>query len=281
MRFRRIRRWARDFFDPHGNRIYAGDSSKCHISPEAKVVKCDITLNGGSQLIINEGVCLSHVRFQIDSGSIVTLGAGTEMEQSDICAWDHAEIRFGERCRLYKRRFVVEAGEVEIGSDNYLSNGDREETPCIDISRGTLICEDHNNIKGTAWIRFNGVLRIGKYNCINDETQIRCDESIQIGSYNMISYGCDIWDTNTHAKYTLEEKKALFEKSFPRIGYESQKPITKPVIIGDGNWIGKNACILKGTRIGNNAIIATRGIASNIVVEDNQTLIPSKGTVIS
>ena len=231
-------------------------------------------------MIVGKGVRLNRVRLQLDSGSIVTIEAGTVIEQSDICIWNRASLKVGERCNLYRRRFVINGGSVEIGNDNHLSNGDKEEMPCIDIAEGSFKCGDHNNIKGTAWVRFGGSLEIGRFNCINEGTELRCDESMRIGSYNMISYGCDIWDTNTHVKYTLEEKKASFERSFPNIGHETQKPDTKSVVIGDGNWIGKNACILKGTRIGNDSIVATRAIASNITLEDNQTLVPTKGTVI-
>ena len=262
MRFRKLRRWGRNLFDLRGNKIYKGDTSECKVSHGARLRKCRIKLNGGSKLIVEEGVCLDHVHFQIDSGSTVIIEAGTVMEQSDICIWDHSRIKIGEQCRIIKRRFVVEAGTVDIDCHNYLTDGDKGLMPCIDVSHGTFI------------------LRIGSYNCINDETQLRCDESLQIGSYNMVSYGCDIWDTNTHVKYTIEEKKSLFEKTFPRIGFESGKPDTKAVSIGNGNWIGKNACILKGTRLGDNTIVATRAIASNIILEDNQTLVPPKGSVL-
>ena len=42
------------------------------------------------------------------------------------------------------------------------------------------------------------------------------------------------------------------------------KEITKPIIIGDHVWIGKNALILKGVTIGNGAIVA----AGSVVVKD-------------
>ena len=134
--------------------------------------------------------------------------------------------------------------------------------------------------QNAVWVRFSGVLSIGRYNCINAGSSIRCDESVQIGSFNMISYDCDIWDTNTHCFYTLEQKKKMFEKDFPFIGRERNKPKTSPVVIGDGNWIGKNACILKGSTLGNETVVGTRAIVSNMLVEDGAKVTPAKSEII-
>ena len=32
-----------------------------------------------------------------------------------------------------------------------------------------------------AWVRFGGHLIIGRYNCINNGSEIRCDESVTVG----------------------------------------------------------------------------------------------------
>ena len=96
----------------------------------------------------------------------------------------------------------------------------------------------------------------------------------------MISYNCDIWDTNTHSHLSLDEKKALFEKDFPTIGREKQRPKTSPVSIGNGNWIGKYACILKGVTIKDNVTVGTRAIVSNMHVEDGSVIVSPKGSVV-
>ena len=50
-----------------------------------------------------------------------------------------------------------------------------------------------------------------------------------------------------------------------------EKESTKPIIIGDRVWVGKNVLILKGVTIGDGAIIA----AGSVVVKD----VPSKTLV--
>ncbi|MBO6083696.1 MAG: hypothetical protein J6O90_01250 [Candidatus Methanomethylophilaceae archaeon] len=280
MRFRKIKRLLRDLFDFSRNRIYTGDTSVCLKDPLAKMQHCRIKLDGDSRLNLKPGVRLDHVRIQIADGSCLTIAAGTILCDVDICIWNHSSVSIGERCDIRTVRMVVENGKAEIGSDNHMSPGEKAEMPCINVSHGSIFIEDHNNLKNTIWVRFGGVLHIGRFNCINEGTELRCDDSIRIGSFNMISYNCDIWDTNTHSRYTLEEKQEMFAGTFPKIGLEKVKPKTLPVVIGDGNWIGKYACILKGTRIGNNVSVGTRAIASNMDLEDGRTLVPEKSTVL-
>ena len=78
----------------------------------------------------------------------------------------------------------------------------------------------------------------------------------------------------------VEEKKRLFERDFPSIGRETKKPSASPVRIGDGNWIGKLACVLKGSRIGDGVTVGTRAIVSNQELADHSTYVSEKGRII-
>ena len=247
---------------------------------EAQVSDCLIKLNGNSKLTISKGAIISDIKFQIDEGSSVVIASDCHLSHLDICVWGNSSLEFDNRCQADQARFVIEKGKVYIGQDSMVSRGEQAIDPSIIIADGSLTIGDHNNLKGSFWIRFGGQVNIGQYNCINEGTEIRCDEAVSIGSFNMISYKCDIWDTNTHASYSLEEKKTMFMNDFPAIGRETRKPKTEPVSIGDGNWIGKLACILKGSTISNNVTIGTRAIVSRQALEDNATLVALKGRVI-
>ena len=279
MKFRSVRRFARRLFDRTHNEIALGTGSVCEIPSEADVKDTIISIHGKSKLIVEPGVRIRNASFQIDSGSTVQIASGTVLEDVDVCIWKHSGLSIGKDCRMDHIRFVVEKGKVEIADHNVFSSGNRADMPVVTLANGTLAVGDHNNLQNSVWIRFGGALSIGRYNCINAGSSIRVDESVRIGSYNMISYGCDIWDTNTHCFYTLEEKKEMFEKDFPTIGRERNKPQTKPVAIGDGNWIGKDACILKGSTLGNEVIVATRAIVSNMTIEDGAKVMPAKSEV--
>ena len=276
----RIRRVVSRIFDRSCNEIRVGKDSTYSVDSTVKVDHCSAKINGCSQLIISKGARVSNTRFQIDGNSSVVVGPDCVIENLDICLWAHSSLQLGDRCKAKQYRFVEEEGIVNIGPDNVLSDGEHTALPTIRISHGELAVEDHNNLSVSIWIRFGGKTKIGRYNCINNGTEIRCDEEVTVGSFNMISYLCDIWDTNTHVKHALEEKKTLFEKDFPHIGRETEKPETRPIHIGDGNWIGKRACILKGSRLGNEITVGTRAIVSNQHINDGTTIVCEKGRVV-
>lgn len=61
---------------------------------------------------------------------------------------------------------------------------------------------------------------------------------------------------------------------FPSFGKEFERPVTKPVIIRDGCWLGEKTSILKGTSLGENVTVAY----NTLIVNKN---IPSGKTVVS
>ena len=243
---------------------------------KSSVSSTAVRINGTSKLIIEEGAVVERTRFQIDQKSSVIIGADVVVKDADVCVWNNSVVRIQCGTNVNGVNFSVERGTVEIANDNVISQGGKTDKPSVIVSNGLVQVCDHNVLKNTIWVRFGGKVSIGSYNCINEGSEIRCDELVSIGSCNMISYNCDIWDTNTHSVYSRDEKKEMFKKDFPRIGVERCKPKTKPVAIGDGNWIGKYACVLKGTVIGNDVTIGTRAVVSNKEICDGKTIVPPK-----
>lgn len=281
MRFRKFKRLLWRLFDRSHNHIQLGEGSVCDIPSEASVTETTIRINGSSRLIIEAGARITNCSIQIDSGSTVTIGAGSVLNDVDICVWKQSFLTFGKDCQINSFSFVIQKGRAVISDHNVFSNVSGTGRIPVKVEDGSLSIGDYNRLQNSMWVRFGGRLIIGRYNCINNATDIRCDESIRIGSYNMISYRCDIWDTNTHSFYSLEEKKELFPKDFPAIGKERTKPDTKPVSMGDGNWVGKYSCILKGSVLGNEVIVATHSIVSNVTVGDGQKVIPARSEIRS
>lgn len=246
----------------------------------ATIRDCDVRLSGESVVRIDAGATVTGVSFQVASGSHVRIEAGARLEGLTICIWNHSELVIGKGGYFHGMDFSIGKGKVLFSENNYFGSSSSLERPFVSVQDGILEIGDHNRMMCSFWIRFGGTVKIGRYNCINERTEIRSDESVRIGSYNMISYCCDIWDTNTHSSYTLEEKKAMFEKDFPAIGREKKRPATAPVRIGDGNWIGKYACVLKGVTLKDGATVGTRSIVSNLIVEDGQVVVSPKGQVL-
>ena len=86
---------------------------------------------------------------------------------------------------------------------------------------------------------------------INHNLNLSCFESITIGQGVAISENVTLRDSDDH---TIAS---------------SERPVTKPIVIGDHVWIGLNATILKGVTIGSGSIIAAGAVVTKDVPENS------------
>ena len=104
-------------------------------------------------------------------------------------------------------------------------------------------------------------LVIGK-NCeMGDMTHIVAYESVSIGDCVLIASKCFISDTN-HGCY-----KGAGQSS-PDIPPNDRGLFTSPVSIGNNVWIGENAVILAGSRIGNGCIVGANSVVTGVFPDD-------------
>lgn len=205
----------------------------------------------------------------IISEGIIEKGNDCVIENSDIRIGKKAKLIIGNNVSIRNYKIRIEEGVLSIGDRTILERANNALVPLIDISKGTLKIGSFNVVRADFCLRFSSNCVIGQYNCINENTEIRCDESLTIGDFNMISYECMIYDTNSHVIYTPEKRREMTKRDFPYIGREYEKPVTSPVIIGNDCWLGKRAVILKGTKVGNNSIIASCCVVTGEVPENN------------
>ena len=201
------------------------------------------------------------------SESSFVKGANVEINKTSIVLTGKSELIIHDNVKLDGYDIHINDGYLEIGKNSHLVKGRQPLNPIISINKGKLVIGSYNSIKADLKIRFSGICTIGTYNSINEGTEIRCDQSVTIGDYNMISYECMVYDTNTHCIYPPEIRRQRTRGDFPTIGIETEKPDTKEVIIGNDNWLGKRCVILKGCVLGNQVIVGTNAMASNIKVD--------------
>lgn len=107
----------------------------------------------------------------------------------------------------------------------------------------------------------NGQISISDNVFLNDNCVLSCRESIIIGSGCLFGNNVSIYDNDHDYRKNLNKYK------------------TNPVHIGNNVWIGCNAVILRGAKIGNNCVIAAGTIVKG-EIPDNSLVYNSKEMVI-
>jgi|WetSurMetagenome_2_1015567.scaffolds.fasta_scaffold311290_1 acetyltransferase-like isoleucine patch superfamily enzyme len=152
-----------------------------------------------------------------------------------------------------------------VGSKSIIEGTNPNDRLCINIIDGKLLVGLCTRLRSSIIVRYGGFCKIDNYNAINEGSEIRCDEKVAIGSFNMISYNCQLFDTNTHNILPVKERRAQTIEEYPIIGREKTKPPTKPLIIGDDCWFGQGVTILKGVTIGDGVVIGTKSVVTKDV----------------
>ncbi|MBK5269381.1 MAG: acyltransferase [Bacteroidia bacterium] len=111
-----------------------------------------------------------------------------------------------------------------------------------------------------------GKVEIGEFNILNGSTFI-CNESIKVGSHCMFAWGSVITDSWIYDQnLNIEQrKKILYSTSKGQLRLLPLDIESNPVVIGDNVWVGFDAVILPGVKLGRGCIVGSKSvIAENI-----------------
>ena len=109
----------------------------------------------------------------------------------------------------------------------------------------------------------NGRLSVGEF-CYFTYAVLLCELEIRIGNYVVIGWNTTITDTDFHPVAPAERIADALACSPLGKGRARPSVLKRPVIIEDDVWIGPNATILKGVRIGTGSWIE----AGSVVTRD-------------
>ncbi|MQA31816.1 MAG: acyltransferase [Luteitalea sp.] len=118
-----------------------------------------------------------------------------------------------------------------------------------------LVLGAHCTMDGVQFaVGADGVVEIGEY-CYFTNVVLLCELAVQVGSYVVIGWNVTIADTDFHPiAPALRIADAI--ACSPLGQGRPRPPIPRqPVVIEDDVWIGPNATILKGVRIGAGAFV--------------------------
>jgi acetyltransferase-like isoleucine patch superfamily enzyme len=137
-------------------------------------------------------------------------------------------------------------------------NNSRDNASAIEI--------DEHSVVGGKLLVFpdGGRIRVGRQCFIGPDTRIWSADAIEIGDRVLVSHGVNIHDNIAHSLSATERHQHFIEilhKGNGALGNVRKAP----VVIEDDAWIGFNASVMKGVRIGRGAIVAAGAIVTKDV----------------
>jgi galactoside O-acetyltransferase len=106
-------------------------------------------------------------------------------------------------------------------------------------------------------------IRIGSRTFIGSATKLIAAQSVSIGDDVLISWGVTIVDHDSHSPDFSRRANDVAEWYQGRKDWSSVA--IAPVVIGDKAWIGFDAAILKGVRIGEGAVVGAKSVVTKDV----------------
>lgn len=165
---------------------------------------------------------------------------------------------------IEKKRIDNSLKQVKIGVNSKLYHEAQVKTMWNETNE--IYIGENTHIRGELMLfPYGGKIEIGNYCYIGDHTRIWSGESITIGNHVFVSHNVNIMDTNAHEIDAYERElsyRRLLENGLPT---EKGNVETQAIIIEDHVWIGFNAIILKGVKIGEGAIIAAGAVVTKDV----------------
>jgi acetyltransferase-like isoleucine patch superfamily enzyme len=118
-----------------------------------------------------------------------------------------------------------------------------------------------------------GRVDFGRFVWIGDGTKIRCHEGVvEIGAKTVLGQDCTI---SAYKRVRIGEQCVIADRAmfidFDHGVVEVERPIRvqgiykRDVEVGSNVWIGYGACVLRGVRVGDNAIVGTNSVVTKDV----------------
>jgi acetyltransferase-like isoleucine patch superfamily enzyme len=105
----------------------------------------------------------------------------------------------------------------------------------------------------------NGKIKIGKF-CILNGSTIICNDQISIGDHCMLAWGAVITDTWLEKTSSLGERQNLLLNTAQHSNRDFPLKHAKAVIIEDNVWVGFDAVVLPGVRLGKGCVVSCKTV---------------------
>jgi maltose O-acetyltransferase len=139
---------------------------------------------------------------------------------------------------------------IHLPHSRYLRLFNRVRCWYVERLLGVLVADSGNFVEPGVYLSDGSAVRIGKCCQINENVFI---QGARIGSYVMIAPGVAI----------LSRSHRIDRKDVPMLLQGEEEP--RPPVIEDDVWIGRNAVIMPGVRVGSGAVIGAGAVVTKDV----------------
>jgi acetyltransferase-like isoleucine patch superfamily enzyme len=153
---------------------------------------------------------------------------------------------------------------VRVGDDSVITGGYafKRFRSRIDLA---LVVGAHSTLDGVHFaLGAEGRVEIGDH-CYFTNAVLLCELELRIGNYVMIGWNATVADTDFHPIGPAERIADAIACSPLGKGRPRPEIPRRPVVIEDDVWIGPNATILKGVRIGAGAFVEAGALVAHDV----------------
>jgi acetyltransferase-like isoleucine patch superfamily enzyme len=180
----------------------------------------------------------------------------------------HRIFQFLSLAKLRKKwHHVLLSQQATIGNGSFFYESAMVEN--IQQNKVKIQIGDNTHVRGELLIfPHGGGISIGNYCYIGEGTRIWSAQHITIGNNVLIAHNVNIHDNISHPiEATLRHKhfKDIITDGHPQTDIDLK---AQSVLIKDNAWIGFNATILKGTTIGNRAVVGACAVVTKDVPDD-------------
>jgi acetyltransferase-like isoleucine patch superfamily enzyme len=118
-----------------------------------------------------------------------------------------------------------------------------------------------------------GQIRFGRFVWIGDGTKIRCHEGVvEVGDKTVFGQECTV---SAYQQVRIGQQCVIADRAmfidFDHGVTEVERPIRRQgiykrdTVVGSNVWVGYGACVLRGVRVGDNAVIGTNSVVTKDV----------------
>ena len=156
-------------------------------------------------------------------------------------------------------------GNVELGHDVYLDSSytfasfHSEQTPGLVLGDACGAYDRATFVVGPL-----GRVMVGSYSILNG-AYVVCNDRITIGAHCLLAWGVVVTDSSLTRGTSIDARRAALRAaaSDPR-RLPPQPEVARPVTIEDNVWVGFDAVVLAGVRLGRGCIVG----AKTVIAED-------------